>query len=234
MRKQKMAATVIGQSVIHVTPHVERISVNQRILHDNHLIGELKLLTEDRRILYVRCPTKDGCIVIDEKDTPDHKLGMQLYNSIVCKHPFGSRRVVRLSDETYDGTPEGRPVNRYVLSDENPEVLVRPERHEQRARPPEAERPAPQQVQRPQRPPQNQQPQRPPQNQQPQERQENTEQQERPAVRERPSRQMFNQQLAQKLALFRQRSAEAQETPQETPQEEPPVVSGASEATEVG
>lgn len=122
MKSQKFVATVVGQSIIHITKSYSKpINNIDKIVTPPHLIGELKLLTDEERVVYVRCPTHDGAIEIEENTVPDHKQGMQLYNTIVCKHPFGSRRVIQRTEEMR----YGKPTNKFKLLQEDPETFER-------------------------------------------------------------------------------------------------------------
>lgn len=93
MQKQRLIATVTGQSVIHVEPQIRHINKLETRKVNRHLIGELRLTTEDEQVIHVLCPMTDGCVVVDE-DVPSQKLGMQLYNTLVNRHPFGSKRAI--------------------------------------------------------------------------------------------------------------------------------------------
>jgi len=117
-QKQKLVATVMGQSVIHVEPQIRHINKLETRRVNRHLIGELRLLTEENRVIHVLCPIGDSCIVIDE-DIPSQKLGMQMYMSLVSKHPFGSKRVIT---HTQEGT--GNKVRHsYAMTTERAELF---------------------------------------------------------------------------------------------------------------
>jgi hypothetical protein len=115
----KIVATIIGQSIIQVPPHVTRINTYEFRKMMGRLVGELTLKTNENKIIHVSCPASDAGVVVEDDSTPTHKMGMQVYNTLVNKHPFGAQRVIIHKEEQL----ENRTKHHYTLTNENPKVF---------------------------------------------------------------------------------------------------------------